>query len=141
MLFVTAFNTLVILLAIIIHYECLRLFTQWMPQLKIAARARILVGVVGALIAHILEIWVFAVAYYVLVQLGFGLLINQHGAVELLDYVYFSMTSFSTLGIGDLSPRGQLRFLAGMEALAGMVLITWTASFLYVEMQRYWKPQ
>ena len=141
MLFVTIFNTIVILLAIIIHYECLRLLTIWMPKLTIAARLRILVGVIGALAAHIAEIWVFGFAYYLLVHLGHGHLVNQHGAVEFLDYVYFSMTSFSTLGIGDLTPRDQLRFLAGMEALTGMVLITWTASFLYVEMQRYWESK
>ena len=34
--------------------------------------------------------------------------------------------------------RRDLRFLSGLEALAGLVLITWTASFLYYEMQRYW---
>lgn len=141
MLFVTVFNTIVILLAIIIHYECLRLLTLWMPKLTIAARLRILVGVIGALGAHIVEIWVFGFAYYLLVHFGHGELISQQGAVEFLDYVYFSMTSFSTLGIGDLTPRDHLRFLAGMEALTGMVLITWTASFLYVEMQRYWESK
>ena len=89
MLFVTVFNTIVILLAIIIHYECLRLLTLWMPKLTIAARLRILVGVIGALAAHIAEIWVFGFAYYLLVHLGHGHLVNQHGAVEFLDYVYF----------------------------------------------------
>jgi hypothetical protein len=33
---------------------------------------------------------------------------------------------------------GNLRFLAGLEALLGFVLITWSASFLYFEMQKYW---
>ena len=28
--------------------------------------------------------------------------------------------------------------LAGMEALTGFVLITWTASYLYIEMSRTW---
>jgi hypothetical protein len=31
-----------------------------------------------------------------------------------------------------------VRFLAGMEALSGFVLITWSASFTFLEMQRYW---
>jgi hypothetical protein len=42
------------------------------------------------------------------------------------------------LGYGDLNPLGSLRFLAGLEALLGFVLITWSASFLYFEMQKYW---
>ncbi|HHO59743.1 MAG TPA: two pore domain potassium channel family protein, partial [Thiotrichales bacterium] len=29
-------------------------------------------------------------------------------------------------------------YLTGIESLTGLVLITWTASFLYYEMQRYW---
>jgi hypothetical protein len=33
-------------------------------------------------------------------------------------------------------PSGHLRYLAGIEAHTGLVLITWTASFLYIEMQR-----
>ena len=44
----------------------------------------------------------------------------------------------TTLGYGDIEPFGILRFLTGIEALAGLVLITWSASFLFVEMQRYW---
>ncbi|MEC4681791.1 MAG: two pore domain potassium channel family protein, partial [Nitrospirota bacterium] len=29
-----------------------------------------------------------------------------------------------------------IRFLTGIEALSGLVLITWTASFLYLQMQK-----
>ena len=59
--------------------------------------------------------------------------------VSLLDCVYFSFTTFTTLGFGDIEPIGDLRYLTGLEALTGLVLITWTASFLYLEMQRYWE--
>jgi hypothetical protein len=31
-----------------------------------------------------------------------------------------------------------LRYLTGIESLAGLLLITWSASFLYIEMVRYW---
>ena len=57
---------------------------------------------------------------------------------SLLDCVYFSFTSYTTLGFGDIVPFGDLRFLTGLESLTGLVLITWTASFLYLEMTRYW---
>ncbi len=33
---------------------------------------------------------------------------------------------------------GALRYLTGVESLAGLLLITWSASFLYIEMVRYW---
>jgi len=34
---------------------------------------------------------------------------------------------------------GALRYLTGIESLAGLLLITWSASFLYIEMVRYWE--
>jgi hypothetical protein len=33
---------------------------------------------------------------------------------------------------------GYLRYLTGVEALTGLILITWSASFLFIEMQKYW---
>ena len=52
--------------------------------------------------------------------------------------MYFSIVNYTSLGYGDLVPVGSLRILCGVEALTGLVLIDWTASFTYVEMQRYW---
>ena len=55
--------------------------------------------------------------------------------------VYFSFTTFTTLGFGDIQPLGYIRYLTGIESLTGLVLITWTASFLFLEMQRNWKEK
>jgi hypothetical protein len=56
-----------------------------------------------------------------------------------MDCIYFSLTSYTSLGFGDIAPTGWIRFLAGMEALTGLVLIAWTASFMFLEMQKHWK--
>ena len=40
---------------------------------------------------------------------------------------------------GDLVPTGPIRFMAGMESVTGLLLITWSASFTYLEMVRYWR--
>ena len=45
------------------------------------------------------------------------------------------------MGFGDIEPFGYIRFLAGIEALTGLLLITWSASFLFLEMQRFWRDQ
>jgi hypothetical protein len=58
-----------------------------------------------------------------------------------MDSVYFSFTTFTTIGFGDITPIGPLKFLTGLEALTGLVLITWTASFLFIEMQKYWNDR
>ena len=56
----------------------------------------------------------------------------------LLDCFYFSFTTYTTLGVGDIQYFGQVRYLTGIESLTGLLQITWTASFLYLEMQNFW---
>jgi hypothetical protein len=37
-----------------------------------------------------------------------------------------------------LTPTGDLRLLAAVEVLTGVVLVAWTASFLFLVMQKSW---
>ncbi|WP_214000763.1 potassium channel family protein [Arsukibacterium sp.] len=138
MMSVWLLNSLVVAIVVIIHYEFLYRLTVNIPKLKIKHRYRIVVGVFGALVAHSLEIWVFAMAYYFMHNAeGWGELSGNFDG-SILDCAYFSFTVFSTVGFGDIAPLGELRFLTGIESLTGLVLITWTASFLFFEMQRDW---
>jgi len=131
-------NSLIVGATVMVHYEVLYQLTQLLPRMIFKHRFRIVVGVIGALIAHVLEIWIFALAYYVMHNhSAWGKLDGNYNG-SLLDSAYFSFTTFTTLGFGDIEPHGELRFLVGIEAVTGLVLITWTASFLYFEMQKYW---
>lgn len=141
MVLVTAINTLIIVTVVVIHYECLQRLYRLMPQLILWHRFRVAFGVLGALVAHAVEVWVFALGYYFMhhtADLG-SLTGNFDGSF--MDSVYFSFTTYTTIGFGDISPIGPLKFLTGLEALTGLVLITWTASFLFIEMQKYWNLQ
>lgn len=130
----------VVTFAVVIHYEFLYRLTRLMPQLKIKHRFRIVLGVFTALVAHSIEVLIFAVAYYFMHGAkGWGELRGNFNG-SLFDCSYFSFTTYTTLGFGDIEPTGMLRFLVGIESLTGLVLITWTASFLYLEMQKYWHP-
>jgi hypothetical protein len=131
-------NVMVVSLVVLIHYGFLYHMSTWLPQLKIKPRFSIVVGVFGALLAHTVEVWVFAAAYYWKLKSGlFGTFEGNFNG-GWLDCAYFSFTSFTTLGFGDIVPLGDIRFLVGIESLTGLVLITWSASFLFYEMQRYW---
>ena len=131
-------NSIVVALTVMIHYEFLYRFTNLMPRMKIRHRFRIVLGVFGALFAHALEVWIFAGSFYLMHHHpGWGQLRGNFSGT-LLDCVYFSFTTYTTLGTGDIEPMGDLRYLTGLESLTGLVLITWTASFLYLEMTRYW---
>lgn len=141
MLSVFLINSLIVAISVMLHYEFLYRMTLLIPRMGLNHRYRIVFGVFGALIAHTIEIWVFAFAYYMMNRAeGWGHLAGNFDS-SLLDCVYFSFTAFTTLGFGDIVPNGDLRFLTGLESLTGLVLITWTASFLFVEMQKYWKSK
>ena len=64
---------------------------------------------------------------------------HRYTVATLLELVYLSAMTFTTVGYGDVSPVGPIRFLAGTEALVGFMLITWSASFTYLHMARHWR--
>lgn len=137
--YVLLINSLIVAATVVVHYEFLYRITLLIPKMQIKHRYRIVFGVLGALLAHIVEIWIFAAAfYYMHHHEGWGTLTGNFDG-SIMDCVYFSFTVFSTVGFGDIEPAGNLRFLTGIESLTGLVLITWSASFLYFEMQRHWK--
>jgi hypothetical protein len=128
---------LLVVLVVLVHYEALLHASRLAGRLTIPPRTRILVVLAAAFIAHIAEIGLFALGYSAMVRLGLGAL---EGDIEgnLVDYFYFSTTMYTTLGVGDIWPSGRMRLMAGIESLTGLVLITWTASFTYVSMQKFW---
>ena len=134
-------NSILVAIAVLIHFEVLNQLTVLIPKISIRHRLRVLIGVFGALLAHVVEVWIFAFGYYFMIhQSGFGTLEGNFNK-SLMDCSYFSFVSYTTLGFGDIVATGDIRFLAGLEALTGLVLITWTASFMFIEMQKQWKDK
>lgn len=128
----------VVSLVVLLHYECLYRLTLLMPTLRIKYRYRLVLGVFGALVAHVVEVLIFAFTYWFMHKAeGLGYLEGRF-VISYPDCVYFSFTTYTTLGYGDIEPFGGIRYLAGVESMTGLLLITWTASFLFIEMQRYW---
>jgi hypothetical protein len=131
-------NGALVVAAILIHYEALRILSSLIPKWPLEHRIKVVSGLLGALTAHVIEIWVFGMGYFLLVDVGtFGTL-SGHYDHSVLDSVYFSFAAYTSLGFGDIFPTGYLRFLAGLETLTGLVLVTWTASFMFIEMQKFW---
>ena len=131
--------TILISAAVVIHYEVLHLLSTFIPKLSVQHRLRVIIGVFGTIVGHIIEIWMFGIGYYLLINYGdFGALQGNFDG-SLLDYIYFSFTTYTSLGVGDVAPLGNIRFLAGLEALTGLALITWSASFMFIEMRKFWE--
>lgn len=141
MIYTFIINSFLVACAILIHYEALNFLSILIPRLKFKHRLRVLFGLFGALFAHVIEIWLFAFGYYFKIQSGhFGTLKGDFNN-SLMDCSYFSFTSYTSIGFGDIEPLGDIRFLAGLEALTGLVLIGWTSSFMFIEMQKLWKDK
>ena len=87
---------------------------------------------------HTLEIAIFAGAYQGLQTMGLGELRGLEYQ-RFFSYFYYSAVVYTTLGFGDIIPLGPAKILTGFEALIGLGFITWSASFTFLEMQRYWR--
>ena len=87
--------------------------------------------VIVAIGLHTVQIFIWAVAYIILVPTG--------ELQTLEEAVYFSFVTFSTLGYGDITLSEGWRLLSGIEALNGVILLGWTTALLFAVVQRTWQ--
>ena len=140
LLWVMALAGLLVVLSILIHYESMRLAADLLlPRLTLVPRrAHVAFGVMACFIAHTVEVWMFAGVYFWL-SAGPGSGFEDDYRRHFLDYLYFSTETYTSLGFGEVTVSHDLRLLAGVEAMVGLVLIAWTASFSFFLMERYWR--
>lgn len=141
MLLTAGLTVLLVALSAFVHYEVLRLCNGYLPRMHwIAGRARLLVAIGAAFCSHLAHIALFAGAYWLLQDTTLGSLRGQFHNVG-TAFLYFSAETYTSLGFGDVYPVGAMRLIAGMEALTGLLMIGWSASFTYLEMSRHWLAQ
>jgi hypothetical protein len=147
-----AASTVLVIVCLLVHYEALRLIAAVVPHLSfLRPRLRVVVVVSGAFLAHTAEVWLFALGYWALSMLplvsSFSIVdpaVASHYKLldsplgELETYLYFSVVTFTSLGLGDVVPHGAARLLAGVEAIIGLLLIGWSVTFTYLEMKELW---
>ena len=76
--------------------------------------------VLAVFATHVVEIWIWA---------GFYLLIGQFQSLE--PALYFSTSSFTIVGFGDVTLSEAWRLLSSMEAANGMILFGWSTAFIF----------
>lgn len=142
---IPTFIILAIALALVVstimfHYEALRLISYALSIMqRVPRRVRIMLALIMVFVPHLVSVGLYAVVYDLLdtSQVGLGALLGQFS--ETFDsYYYFSLVSYTSLGFGDIYPAGPMRLLVGIEALNGLLLITWTATYTYLLMQKLW---
>lgn len=130
--------TVAIMLSTWMHLFVMRWISGGMAKVPLRPSSRVLLAVLILFAAHLFEIAIYAAGFRIGHQI-FNLGSFSGEAVEtMLDYFYFSAVSYTSLGIGDIFPNDHLRFLAGIEALNGLLLIAWSGAFLFAMMNRLW---
>ena len=140
MLTVIVTSFILIAMTTLIHYEVLRGLHVGLPRLRIRVRTKLLVVIFGTFVAHAVEIGLYAIATFGLIHFrDVGDLSGGH-TTTFLECLYFSAETYTSLGLGDIAPLGPVRLLAGVEALNGLLMIAWSASFTYLSMEKFWSP-
>lgn len=125
----------------LIHLQALRWCSGRMAVIPMPPTVRAMTVIFVLLFVHLAEIAIYAAAY------SFGINTLAIGGFSgesisgALDLFYFSAITFTSLGIGDIFPTGHIRFLTGVEALNGLLLLAWSASFLFALMNQLWEWQ
>lgn len=81
--------------------------------------AAIVFVVLGLFALHSMQIWIYAFVY---------LALGEFSSVE--TALYFSTSTFTTVGFGDIVLADQWRMLAAAESANGFLLIGWSTAFL-----------
>ena len=138
MVIVATVCALLVVLTTILHYEALRALSSALPAMRVPPRAKLLAVIFVAFFAHAVEIVLYAIAVHSLVSYAHLGTLGEPGRFSFATCIYFSAETYTSLGYGDVIPLGDMRLLAGVEALNGLLLIGWSASYTYIAMERFW---
>ena len=120
-----------IFLSVFAHYETLRLLARTTRRVAGFRRMTLFVAISGLITAHIAEIGFFAGAFFLAVDvLNLGDFVETR-PLEVSDYFYYAAETYSSLGYGDIYPIGQIRLLASVTPLIGILLLGWSGAFLF----------
>ncbi len=122
---------------VVVHFEALSTLAR-MERLPVSPRVNLLLIMFGLLFAHVVEIWIYAGGYW-LATGPFELGSLAGGDGTWFGLLYYSSVVYTTVGFGDVLPTDGIRMITSSQGLTGLALITWSASFTFLEMQRVWK--
>jgi hypothetical protein len=125
-----------VVLSVLLQFEMIGWLWRFNAGHGSRTRARIALSVLCLIGFHLLEVGVFAVGYLIGERvLSLGRMAASH-QIGVRDVFYYSAEVFSTLGLGDVYATSDLRMLTAVESLSGMLLLSWSASFIVIAVQR-----
>jgi len=88
--------------------------------------------VLGVFLSHIIQIWAWA---FLFLYLEPDMLPTMEAAL------YFSTSSFTTVGFGDVFLDPNWRLLSSFEAANGFILFGWSTAFIFEIMSKLYKNE
>ena len=141
MVTILLFSATLVITCVVFHGFALQWIAQRLFRRQDFSFYRISLLIACAIVAHLVEIVLFQIAYIWLVRFDhLGTIVGAEN-LNWHDLFYFSAATYTATGYGDLTPFGNMRLFATVEALTGLIMIAWTASFAFLVMQRYWQGQ
>ncbi|MCK5167820.1 MAG: two pore domain potassium channel family protein [Rhodospirillaceae bacterium] len=132
-------SLILILLTVTLHFTALRMISRILHLNSPKPAIRAVISIYLVALTHFAEVLLFAIGYYVTATyMDAGSLSGEFGG-DFQEYIYYSLVSYTSLGLGDVYPYGPIRLLTGVEALTGLLMIGWSASFTYLCMHKLWK--
>ena len=123
-----ALASLMVGLTTLLHFFGLTTLTRLMTHAHVRLRTHagrirqagmILIVVFGLFALHTAQIWLYAALYRTLGELR-----------TFEEALYFSTTTFVSLGFGDVVLSDKWRVLSAIEGANGVILIAWSTAFL-----------
>lgn len=130
-----ALCVLTVLLTTAFHYEAMRYLSRFTVPGEHIARHKAPAILLALVAAHIVEISFYALIYALAagpLDLGSFTGVAKMAAI---DYFYYAAETYSSLGYGDIYPLGELRLIASIGPLNGLLLLAWSGSFMFAVMQ------
>ena len=115
----------------VLHARAMAFVMHFTDRKNITGTHGLLVALYVLAAAHVAEAGLYAVGFSLGEWMGIGGF-AQENLDSVMDVFYFSVVNYTSLGLGDIYPTGHLRFLAGIEALNGFLLISCSASTIFL---------
>ncbi len=132
-------GTVLICLTVIIHAVSLDFLIKQIEKYKNSSRLifkkhwklpLIIIAVLGVFLALIIEIWLWAVFY---------LYLDIAAIADLEEALYFSTTTFTTVGYGDVVLEKDWRLVSSFQSANGFILFGWSTAFIFEIISKLYK--
>ncbi|MFX0543862.1 ion channel [Roseovarius sp. S1116L3] len=115
----------------VVHAHAMSFVMRLTERRNVTGMRGLLVALYVLAMAHVAEAGLYALGFALGEQMGVGGF-KAGNVTSFMDVFYFSVVNYTSLGLGDIYPTGHLRFLAGVEALNGFLLISCSASTIFL---------